>query len=314
MGVGAPGVEQFRDAIIEFRNPFIITAMSPLMTMRGQIILSGEFKEQGGMTTTAQKYFCALLQNCDKWRRVVTYNPNREDLGGQIKIAIKTDDVKGTDVLLGQTAQQPLRKRPAVRRRRGDGPNSRCGSCPGRSTTATKTSHELEAQLPLERRHDPAGGGRPVDRRLDAARVAQPLEVHHRDGLDADLRQLRRDPRVPADLRRRRQPGRHRQRRAAHGRAARPGQRAEHAHRNGRASTGIVGTGFRTTGKDFNGSLAESLGLLDAALAAIAQTGDASHDLAGSHTREDLPKPISDPDAAKAPEATDKPLTLGDHI
>jgi hypothetical protein len=66
--------------------------------------------------------------------------------------------------------------------------------------------------------------------------------------------------------------------------------------------------------KDFNGSLAESLGLLDAALAAIAQTGDASHDLAGSHTREDLPKPISDPDAAKAPEATDKPLTLGDHI
>jgi hypothetical protein len=108
MGVGAPGVEQFRDAIIEFRNPYIITAMSPLMTMRSQIILSDSFKEQGGMTTTAQNYFCALLQNCDKWRRVVTYNPNREDLGGQIKIAIKTDDVKGTDVLLGQTGQTPL--------------------------------------------------------------------------------------------------------------------------------------------------------------------------------------------------------------
>jgi hypothetical protein len=111
MGVGAPGVEQFRDAIIEFRNPYIITAMSPLMTMRGQIILSGSFKEQGGMTTTAQKYFCALLQNCDKWRRVVTYNPNRDDLGEQIKIAIKTDDVKGGDVLLGQTGQKPLRKK-----------------------------------------------------------------------------------------------------------------------------------------------------------------------------------------------------------
>src|SRR3954454_20260423 len=110
MGVGQPGVEQFRDAIIEFRNPFIITAMSPLMTMRLQIILSGEFKEQGGLTTTAQNYFAALLQDCDKWRRVVTYNPNREDLGGQIKIAIKTDNVKGTDVLLGQTAQQPLQE------------------------------------------------------------------------------------------------------------------------------------------------------------------------------------------------------------
>lgn len=108
MPVGAPGVEQFRDAIIEFRNSYIIAAMSPLMTMRVQIVGSDAFKEQGGMTTTAQNYFCALLQNCDKWRRVVTYNPNREDLGAQIKIAIKSDNVKGTDVLLGQTGQQPL--------------------------------------------------------------------------------------------------------------------------------------------------------------------------------------------------------------
>src|SRR3954469_4106014 len=110
MPVGAPGVEQFRDAIIEFRNSHIIAAMTPLLTMRSQIVLSDSFKEQGGMTTTAQNYFCALLQDCDKWRRVVTYNPDRSDLGGQIKIAIKPDDLKGTDFLLGQTAQQPLKE------------------------------------------------------------------------------------------------------------------------------------------------------------------------------------------------------------
>ena len=110
MGVGAPGVEQFRDAIMEFRNRHIIAAMAPVVTMRTQLVLSDAFKQQGGFQSTTRDYFCALLQNCDKWRRVVTYNPKREDLGQQIKIAIKTDNVKGTDVLLGQTAQQPLKE------------------------------------------------------------------------------------------------------------------------------------------------------------------------------------------------------------
>lgn len=109
MPIGAPGVEQFRDAIIELRNQHIIAAMAPLMDFRGEIVGNDEFKSRATVDTTTQLHFMTHLQQCDAWRRVVTYAPNRDSLADRIKAAIDTAKVIGRgDLLAGAPADAPL--------------------------------------------------------------------------------------------------------------------------------------------------------------------------------------------------------------
>ena len=108
MGIGDPGLEQFRDAIVELRNTHIIAAISSLIDMRMEITSNDEFKQRGYIDTTTQQHFATHLQNADKWRRVITYAPNRDDLEERIKKAISTKFViSGTD-LTGQPSDKPL--------------------------------------------------------------------------------------------------------------------------------------------------------------------------------------------------------------
>ena len=112
MGIGAAGAEQFRDAIVEFRNQHIIAAMSPLLTMRSEIVGLGEFKDRTGFQDTTQSHLLQLLQSCDKWRRVITYNPEREDLGTLIKRGTTVAAIYGQDKLEGQDPEVPLKDDP----------------------------------------------------------------------------------------------------------------------------------------------------------------------------------------------------------
>lgn len=117
MPIGAPGLEQFRDAIVEMRNQHVISAMAPLMDLRMELVLNDEFKQRGGFDDTTRDHFLKLLQNCDKFRRVITYAPNREGLAKRIAAAIDTSQViaiaykggKREDQLAGQPANMPLK-------------------------------------------------------------------------------------------------------------------------------------------------------------------------------------------------------------
>ena len=83
-----PGQEQFRRAITEFRNRYIIAALMPLMVMREEVIANDEFMDRGGADDPTRDHFLSLLLNADRWRRRVTHNPDKEDLGDKIEKAI----------------------------------------------------------------------------------------------------------------------------------------------------------------------------------------------------------------------------------
>jgi len=80
MPIGAPGQEQFVDAIVEFRNPHINAGLTPLMTLREELVTNDDFRDRGGIDDITRDYFLALLINCDKWRICVTYNPDGTDI------------------------------------------------------------------------------------------------------------------------------------------------------------------------------------------------------------------------------------------
>ena len=85
------GKEQFRRAMTEFRNLHIIAALRPLMTMRAELIVNDEFSDRGGTDNPTRHHLKQLLLDCDKVRRHVTHNPDDEDLGDLIALAIDPD-------------------------------------------------------------------------------------------------------------------------------------------------------------------------------------------------------------------------------
>lgn len=83
-----PGKEQFRRAITELRNIYIVAAMQPVMVMRTEIIANDEFMDRGGTDDPTRDHLIELLVNCDRWRRRVTHNPDGVPLGDLIEKAI----------------------------------------------------------------------------------------------------------------------------------------------------------------------------------------------------------------------------------
>jgi len=93
MPIGDPGKEQFRNAIVEFRNRHISAALAPLFLMREEVITNDDLTDRGGMDDPTQVHFIELLINCDKWRRRITHNPDGDfELGDKIATAIDTDE------------------------------------------------------------------------------------------------------------------------------------------------------------------------------------------------------------------------------
>ena len=91
MPAGDPGKEQFRRAIVEFRNLYIIAGLHPLMVMRQELVTNDEFYDRGGTDNATCDHFKRLLKNCDRWRRRVTHNPENMELGDLIQKAIDPD-------------------------------------------------------------------------------------------------------------------------------------------------------------------------------------------------------------------------------
>ena len=76
MPIGAPGQEQFRRAITTLRNLHIAAALSPLVTMRSELLANDELSDRGGVDDPTRDHLITLLVNCDRWRRRVTHNPD----------------------------------------------------------------------------------------------------------------------------------------------------------------------------------------------------------------------------------------------
>lgn len=93
MPIGDPGQEQFRRAIVTLRNLHIAAALSPLFTMRTELLANDELSDRGGFDDPTRDHLTALLVHCDRWRRRVTHNPDKADLGTKIEQAIKTTNV-----------------------------------------------------------------------------------------------------------------------------------------------------------------------------------------------------------------------------
>ncbi|MFV0446745.1 MAG: hypothetical protein ACK5Q5_24495 [Planctomycetaceae bacterium] len=88
MPIGNPGKEQFRRALVTLRNLHIAAALSPLMTMRSELLANDELSDRGGFDDPSRDHLTLLLVHCDRWRRRVTHNPDKADLGNKIEQAI----------------------------------------------------------------------------------------------------------------------------------------------------------------------------------------------------------------------------------
>ena len=108
MAVGEPGKEQFRNAIVEFRNTHIMAALTGLIQFRQQIVGNDEFQARGGVDTTTQKSLLTHLQQCDKWRRVITYNPDPDSLEERVKKALDPTNLIAGTPKTGQPEDKPL--------------------------------------------------------------------------------------------------------------------------------------------------------------------------------------------------------------
>ncbi len=93
MPIGDPAREQFRRAIVSLRNLHIVAALSPLFTLRSELLANDELSDRGGFDTPTQQHLKALLVNCDRWRRRVTHNPDQADLGDKIERAIDPNGI-----------------------------------------------------------------------------------------------------------------------------------------------------------------------------------------------------------------------------
>lgn len=91
MPAGDPGREQFRDIITDFSNLHINVALNPLFLFRSEVAHNRELKTRNGIDTTTQMHFISHLQNCDKIRRRITYNPQDASLGDAVGQAIDDD-------------------------------------------------------------------------------------------------------------------------------------------------------------------------------------------------------------------------------
>jgi len=93
MTIGTSGTEQFRDAIIEFRNLDICVGLTPLFRLREELVNNDDLKDRSGIDTVTKDHVLMHLGRCDSVRRRVTYNPEGADIGTQLAKAIDPDGV-----------------------------------------------------------------------------------------------------------------------------------------------------------------------------------------------------------------------------
>ena len=92
MPIGDPGQGSFRRAIMTLRNLHVAAALSPLFTMRAELLGNDELTNRGGFDDPTRDHLISHLVNCDRWRRRVTHNPEDIALGDEIEKALNTEN------------------------------------------------------------------------------------------------------------------------------------------------------------------------------------------------------------------------------
>lgn len=116
MPIGDPGQEQFRDLITEIRNHDVAAALRPLIELRYEIVHAEDLKSRGGVDNASRNHFLELLQDCDRWRRRVTHNPEPKPLDDLVADAADVTKELGEgenpfghdDIQMGATHLFPL--------------------------------------------------------------------------------------------------------------------------------------------------------------------------------------------------------------
>lgn len=71
---------QFTGMITSFRNQTIMVGMRPVINLLTEIVGNDEFKNRAGTDDSTKAHMVQLIADCDKSRRLITYNPTNLDL------------------------------------------------------------------------------------------------------------------------------------------------------------------------------------------------------------------------------------------
>ncbi len=95
MPAGDPGVQSFDRAFTRIQNSHIVAGLTPLFTLRQELVTSTGFRDRGGLDTSDRDHLISHLLVADRMRRRITYNP------GQLTLKDLQDKVKDTTQVLG---------------------------------------------------------------------------------------------------------------------------------------------------------------------------------------------------------------------
>jgi hypothetical protein len=71
---------QFTGMITSFRNQTIMVGLRPVVNLLTEIVGNDEFKNRSGTDDSTKAHMTQLIADCDKSRRLITYNPDNLDL------------------------------------------------------------------------------------------------------------------------------------------------------------------------------------------------------------------------------------------
>lgn len=80
---------QFTGMITSFRNQTIMLGLRPVVNLLTEIVGNDEFKNRSGTDDSTRVHMTQLIADCDKSRRLITYNPENVDLKTVVPELIK---------------------------------------------------------------------------------------------------------------------------------------------------------------------------------------------------------------------------------
>lgn len=98
MALGDPGVQSFDRAFTRIQNSHIVAGLTPLFTLRDQLITNPGFRDRGGMDTADRDHLVKHLIVADRMRRRITYNPGDLSIKDLEAKVTDTQEVIGSDV------------------------------------------------------------------------------------------------------------------------------------------------------------------------------------------------------------------------
>lgn len=89
---------QFTGMITSFRNQTILLGLQPVINLMTEIVGNDEFKNRAGSDDSTKAHMIQLIAQCDKTRKVITYNPDQADLKAVAPELIDLKVVQGSSL------------------------------------------------------------------------------------------------------------------------------------------------------------------------------------------------------------------------